>query len=141
MIDVSDRALLLFDGDCGICSRLARTAAAIDRRRLFRIAPYFDYDEEALAPFGVTWADCTHSIQLIRRDGKVSRGAHAVNRFLWPYWPWKIGVALVVLLFPLLLLEMAGYWVVARNRHRISGWLGLNRCKVRYVEGQAVADG
>ena len=50
------------------------------------------------------------------------------------------GVALVVVMFPLLLLEMAGYWIVARNRHRISGRLGMNQCKVRYAEGQAVAD-
>ena len=125
---------MLFDGDCGICTKLAQKAARIDRRRLFRIHPYYEFTEEELAIYGITYDDCTRSIQLIRPNGKVSRRAFAVNRFLIHYWPWKVLVALMYVIPIFLVFETLGYVLVARNRIRISGWFGLDECKIRFTE-------
>ena len=143
MIDLQGQALMLFDGDCGICSKLAGWAAAQDAKRSggprFRVEPYFEFSESDLAPHGLTWEECTHSVQLIELDGRVHSGAFAVNRFLWTR-PWfKPLIALVYIAFPLLLLEMAGYYIVARNRHRISAALGMNECKIRITDDGTVA--
>jgi predicted DCC family thiol-disulfide oxidoreductase YuxK len=135
MIDLRDKGLLLFDGDCGVCSKLAEWAARRDGGRHFRVEPYFEFSEEQLAHYGLTWADCTRAVQLITSQGKVIEGAFAVNRFLWTLAPFKPLVATLYLLFPLLGVEMLGYAIVAKNRHRISAALGMNECKVRLAEG------
>ena len=131
MIDLGNKGLLLFDGDCGVCSKLADWAAQRDGGRHFRVEPYFEFTEEQLDPYGLTWDDCTRAVQLITPQGRVIEGAFAVNRFLWTQAPFKPLVAMVYLLFPLLGIEMIGYSLVARNRHRISAALGMNECKVR----------
>src|SRR5690606_21577258 len=132
MRDLPGRSRLLFDGDCGVCTELSRWAAAkasrLDPPR-FEVLPYFDVPEAELGEHGLSYEDCTHSVQLIEPDGKVRSGAFAVNRFLLeiPRWRWTV-ISLYVL-FPLIPLEMLGYWIVARNRHRISAALGMNACK------------
>jgi predicted DCC family thiol-disulfide oxidoreductase YuxK len=121
---------LLFDGDCGICTRLARTAAGIDRRRRFRIEPYLAFSNEQLGEHGLSHARCARALQLVLPDGRVRSGAFAVNHFLVAYMPWRVLVVLLHVLFPVLLLEVIGYVLVARNRHRISRWLGLDACRI-----------
>lgn len=131
MVLVSDdRGLLLFDGDCGICTKMAARAAGIDRQRRFRIEPYQAFSDEQLAPHGLSHASCNRAIKLIRANTKVSSGAFAVNRFLMPYAPWKFLLPWAYLLFPALIVEAVGYWIIARNRHRISRWMGLDACKI-----------
>jgi predicted DCC family thiol-disulfide oxidoreductase YuxK len=125
-----ERGLLLFDGDCGICSWLARRAAIIDRKRRFRIEPYQAFDESALLAHGLTYEACGRAVQLITPRGRVRSGAFAVNGFLVAYMPYRVLVPWLYVLFPLLADEVVGYVVVARNRHRISRWLGLNACKI-----------
>lgn len=137
MHDFQGRSLLLFDGDCGICTELSRwaeaKAAGLDPAR-FDVLPYFDVPESQLREFGLSYEDCTHSVQLISPEGKVRSGAFAVNHFLLqiPRWRWTV-ISLYVL-FPLIPFEILGYWIVARNRHRISAALGMNACKVRFVD-------
>lgn len=125
-----DRGLLLFDGDCGICTHLARRAAILDRRRRYRIAPYQAYSEEQLAAHGLSHHACSRAVQLILPSGRVQSGALAVNRFLASYMPGKLLVPLLYVMFPLLFVEMLGYALVARHRHRISRWVGLEACKI-----------
>jgi len=72
MIDLGDRGLLLFDGDCGVCSKLAEWAAERDGGRYFRVEPYFEFSEEQLAPYGLNWADCTRAVQLTRNRHRIS---------------------------------------------------------------------
>ena len=139
MIELGGKGLLLFDGDCGICSKLAKWAAAKDGGRSFRVEPYFEFSEEELQPYGLTWQDCTEAVQLIRPDGRVSSGAFAVNRFLWSLPLFKPLIAVLYLLFPLIAVEMLGYVLVAKNRHRISAALGMNECKIRFTDDGKVA--
>ena len=130
MLLSDDRGVLLFDGDCGICTRLARRAAIIDRKRRFRIEPYQAFDEEALSAHGLDHEACARAVQLITPDGRVRSGAFAVNRFLITYMPYRVLVPWLYVLFPLLAAEVVGYAVVAGNRHRISRWMGLDACKI-----------
>ncbi len=129
---VPDKALLLFDGDCGICTWCAEWAKAHDRSGEFEVQPYYEFSEEELAPYGLDWAACTRAVQLITQQGRVRSGPFAVNAFLWRQRGWRLLVGLLYILFPLLLIEWAAYALVAKNRHRISAALGMNACRVRY---------
>jgi predicted DCC family thiol-disulfide oxidoreductase YuxK len=131
-VDLPRHGLLLFDGECGVCSWLALRARRIDGRGRFGIRPYQEVAEADLAPWRVTHADCARSLQLLLgRPGRPRRhgGAFAVNAFLWRFFPWSLGVALLYLLPPLLVLEIVGYRLVAAHRARVSRLLGLSACR------------
>lgn len=138
MIELQGKGLLLFDGDCGMCSKIAKWCGETDGGEHFCVEPYFEFSEEDLAPHGLTWEDCTKAVQLITPHGKVISGAFAVNHFLWTRPLFKPALAVLYILFPLLALEMLGYAIVAKNRHRISAALGMNECKIRFAEDGSV---
>lgn len=122
------RNYLLFDGDCGICSYSAEICEQMDKRQQFTIRSYQSFSETELAQYGISYADCNRKLQAITRRGRVYAGAFAVNYFLWRQFPWSLLVVLVYALPVLLLAEVVGYALVARNRHRISQWFGLKAC-------------
>ncbi len=122
---------LLFDGDCGICTRSVEFARRIDRAGRFVIAPYRSFSEADLAVYGISYDDCDRALQVITRKGRVYRGAFGVNYFLWRILPWSILVLLIYAVPILLIFELIGYRLVANNRHRISQWLGLTACKIQ----------
>lgn len=144
-----DRALL-FDGDCGICTWLARRAALLDRR--CSVLPYQDVPEDRLHSYRITRADCAERIYLLEPWGtdapdsvrplaaspdgsrpsrrfRARGGAFAVNAFLLRGGAWAILPVVIYLLPPLLLLEIVIYRWVARNRSWISRRLGLEACR------------
>jgi predicted DCC family thiol-disulfide oxidoreductase YuxK len=120
---------MLFDGDCGICSRSAEIAGRMDQR--FIIEPYQAYPEDELKKFGITYAKCAKNLQVITKSGRVYAGAFALNYFLWRRFPWSLLVILIYAVPVLLLLEVIGYRLVERNRYRLSRWFGLKACLVR----------
>jgi predicted DCC family thiol-disulfide oxidoreductase YuxK len=128
MIQLGQRGYMLFDGDCGICTWLADLAMRMDVQRFFYIEPYQSVEESEIEPFGIDHADCAQRLQLITRQGKVHSGAFAVNNFLVQYFAWKLLVLLLYVVPPLLFLEIIGYEIVARNRTRLSRWLGMKAC-------------
>ena len=119
---------LLYDGECGVCTRLMETARKIDKKQLFALLPYQSIDETELAQFGLSAAACSRKLQVITARGRTHAGAFGVNFFLWHYWPWKIFVLLAYALPLLLLGEIVGYALFARYRRHISQWLGLTVC-------------
>lgn len=131
MIDTNNNDYLLFDGDCGICSRSAEIAENIDRRDLFVITPYQMFPEEELRRFGLDYEKCNRKLQVITRRGRVHSGAIGINYFLWQYFPWSLLVALIYLVPVILIGELIVYRLVARYRHHISGWLGLRACLIK----------
>lgn len=124
--------LLLFDGDCGICTKSAEFAQKIAARRggAYRVEPYQAVPEEQLRAFGTDYEKCSRKIHSITRDGRVYAGAFSVNHFLWRHVPWMLIPLIIYLLFPVLLVEIGAYAIVAHNRHRISRWLGMNACAI-----------
>lgn len=122
--------LLLFDGDCGVCSKSAEIARRIARRSGYQVEPYQRYSEEELAPLGLDYARCSKRVKAITRHGRVLSGAFAVNHFCWRHPAWAIIPIVIYLLPPLLLAELILYDIVAYNRQRISRWLGLTACAI-----------
>jgi predicted DCC family thiol-disulfide oxidoreductase YuxK len=128
MIDLSKRAYMLFDGDCGICTWFADFAMRTDKQRLFYIEPYQQFSETELVPFGITHSHCARRMQVISPRGKVYSGAFALNYFFFHYFPWSLAVLLCYLVPVLLLFEVLGYALIARSRHRLSRWLRMRAC-------------
>lgn len=128
---MNPKALIIYDGDCGVCSAFIRKAEALDRGRKFEMRPYQGYSAEDLARWGLDEAACAHEVKLIGPSGNVYGGAWAVNRFLWQYWPWKPLIALFYALPVFLGAEILGYKLFARNRSRISKWMGVQACEFR----------
>ena len=138
MIKLENYHYLLFDGDCGICTSFAEAARRMDRKDGFVIEPYQNYPEEELKKWGITYVACTRKMQVMSRTGRVYSGAFALNYFLYHQFPWSLLLIPIYAIPIFLLFEMAGYALVAQNRHRISRWLGLKACLVR--ENQAVTE-
>lgn len=122
---------MLFDGDCGICSWSAERIKEMDRRNFFIIEPYQGYPETELAKFGITYEHCDQKMHVVTPQGKVYRGAFAVNYILWQYLPWSLLVVLIYALPPVLLAELIIYRWVAHNRSRLSQWFGLKACLLK----------
>ncbi|MBX3279522.1 MAG: DUF393 domain-containing protein [Acidobacteria bacterium] len=130
-IDTDTSDYMLFDGDCGICSRSAEIAEKIDKRDRFVIAPYQMYPESELQRFGLDYEQCNRKMRVITRKRRVYAGAFGINYFLWQYFPWLLLVALIYLAPIFLIGELIIYRFVARYRHRISAMLGLRACLVK----------
>lgn len=126
----ADRALLLYDGLCGLCNRLNRFVLTHDRREIFDFASLqSDVARAKLAAFGVDSAALTTMYVIVGYDSaspallQRGRAALFVAKMLGAPWSW-LGIARV---FPDALLNWS-YDVLSRNRHRLFG--RTNVCEV-----------
>ena len=129
----SIRTAVLFDGDCGICTQFAELARKLDADGVFLIQPYFEFSEDELARYGLSYEKCVDYLQVIGEDGQIYSGHNAVNYVGLRFFPVSVLFGLLYLLPPLLWLEAIGYALVAKNRTKISATLGLNACRVRTI--------
>ncbi len=110
--------LIVFDGDCVLCSRSLRLLARIDRKRLFRLTTAQGECGQALYRYcGLPTDD--FATYLVIADGRVfqrSSAVLAIARRLG--WPWKAALALAIVPRPL---RDAAYNLIARHRYRIFG--------------------
>ncbi len=90
--------------------------------------PFQDFSCEELSAWNLNAAECLHEMKVVSFSGKVYGGAFGLNYFLWQFWPWKIGVFFIYAIPVLLLLEIFGYKLFAKNRHLISRWMGFKSC-------------
>lgn len=100
----------------------------MDRRGLFAIKPYQEVPDRELARFGLSAEKCSKRVYVISRAGRAYGGAFGVNYFLFHNFPWSLFVALIYAVPILLLFEVIFYAIVARSRHSISKWLGMQFC-------------
>ena len=128
----ASRCLLIYDGGCGVCSRLAGLAARFAGDRVGGFAAFAELSDAELADLGLSRADCFRRLRFRDARARVHGGAFAVNRFLlaaappgWRGMPVRLAVWLLYLLPPLLLLEVVGYEIFGRYRSRISAWTGM----------------
>jgi predicted DCC family thiol-disulfide oxidoreductase YuxK len=114
------RHLILFDGQCGFCRRLARDLMARDRAGAFRAVPY----QEAPAPpmTAELRRACAGALHVVRSDGVVLRGGRAVLFILEHTGLGR--AARVAALPPFLWGVERGYRVVARHRAWLDRVLG-----------------
>jgi len=111
---VTDRPILLFDGDCGFCTRSARVAER--RLHLEHVEPWQSVDLKTL---GLTEQECTVAVQWVDVDGSSASGEHAVVAALRSAGgAWRIAGRTMNLPG---VRHLAGvlYRLVAKNRHRL----------------------
>jgi predicted DCC family thiol-disulfide oxidoreductase YuxK len=111
------RTTLIYDGDCGICTRLAGFAG----RRLRPRAEVRASQELDLAAYGVTEAQCAEALQLVTAEGRVYSAQDAVARLLLISRPLWRPAGLVLLLPGVNALAGVAYRWIARNRYRLPG--------------------
>jgi predicted DCC family thiol-disulfide oxidoreductase YuxK len=115
--------LVLYDGVCGLCSRLLQFLLKHDRRAVFTFASLqsavgramverFGADPNELASFHVLANYRTNHVQMFSRSSAALFVAGELG------WPWKMAGLMRVL--PTSILDHV-YNVVARNRYRVFG--------------------
>lgn len=111
---------LVFDGDCGACSALARLVT----RRVRREASDFDvvaYQRADLAALGLTGEQCEVALQWVASDGTVSSAQDAVASVLLAGRAWQRPLGRALRLPGVNVLAGIGYRFVARHRNRLPG--------------------
>ncbi len=108
---------LLYDGDCGFCSRWAPSWSGYIRRRGYELAPL--QDRALQQRFALDETELLKEMTLVLRHGRRVVGADVYRHFLRLSW-W---------LYPVYLLTLApclrpafdwGYRTFARHRHRVT---------------------
>jgi predicted DCC family thiol-disulfide oxidoreductase YuxK len=116
------RLLLLFDGTCGPCTRLAGWIRRWDSAGRIRVMP--NQAPGILAPLGLTRAEVDRSAWAVEPGGRHLAGAAALNRVLEELGGgWRLLAAPYRVPF-LAAAEEAVYRRLAGNRERLA-WLGV----------------
>ena len=114
--------IVLYDGQCGICSRWAQYWAPMLRRHGFEIG---SLDESWVAEkLQMLREDLLTDIRLLTTDGQLISGAEVylyVTRRIWWAWPFYAIFSLPGFHWMI----HAGYRWFARNRHHVSHACGL----------------
>ena len=117
-------ATLVFDGDCGFCTR----CVALVPRRARRTTTVVPYQRADLSALGLTAAECAEAVQWVGDDGARARGHAAVGRLLQHAGGgWQV-LGTLLLTPPLSWVASFVYRVVAANRMRLPG--GTPACAV-----------
>jgi predicted DCC family thiol-disulfide oxidoreductase YuxK len=116
---------LIYDGDCGFCTR---TALGIARhwRRPAQAVPWQRLGKTGLAEVGLTVADVRQAAWWIDPEGRRFRGHEAVACALRAAGGWREVLGRIVLVPPASWAAAAVYRAVARLRHRLPG--GTEAC-------------
>lgn len=114
--------LLVYDGDCGFCTRSARLL----RERIRTRDDVRPSQQLELATLGLTAAQAAEAVQHVADDGTVTSGARAIAATLRAApQPWA-AAGRVLDAPPVRPLAALGYRLVAANRHRLPG--STDRC-------------
>lgn len=110
------RAVLVYDGDCGFCTRCVRVLERMHVRADIVAWQFADLDE-----LGLTQGEASDAVQWVEPDGTVRGGHEAVAAALMNagrlWWP----VGRMLLLPGASGLAARVYRLVADNRHRLPG--------------------
>ncbi|MFZ9482024.1 MAG: thiol-disulfide oxidoreductase DCC family protein [Ilumatobacteraceae bacterium] len=109
--------LIVFDGDCGFCTRSIEWG----RRWIRRLPTAVPYQRTDLASLGLDEVACRTAVQFVDAEGRIAAGERAVSALLrsaglpWSPLGWIIGLPGVRSLAGII------YRWIARNRHRLPG--------------------
>lgn len=113
-----ERDVLLLDGDCGLCHRLAQF---IDKRRSphadLAYRPILSEDAQKLIATFPEKQQAADTVYIIRNGESYIRSAAGIRVLLYMKWYWRMWFP-IVWLIPLPLRDIA-YVVIAKNRHRV----------------------
>jgi predicted DCC family thiol-disulfide oxidoreductase YuxK len=111
------RPVLLYDGDCGVCTRLAGFVV----RRLRPGGAVSAYQDADLPSYGLTAEQCDAALQYVDASGRSHAAQNAVARLLLASVPWWRPLGAPLLLPGVNQLAGLVYRWVARNRSRLPG--------------------
>jgi predicted DCC family thiol-disulfide oxidoreductase YuxK len=120
----SPRPVVIFDGDCAICT----TLAGVITRRLRPPAAVEPWQRLDLAAYGLSAVQCSEALQYVDADGRVFAAELAVSKLLRASRPWARPAGIVIALPGVRQLSGVIYRWVARNRSRLPG--GTAACAV-----------
>lgn len=115
---------LVYDADCGFCTRSAGWVAGADRA--FPLVPWQSLPD--LSALGLTEDDVTSAAYWRSTDGTLWRGADAIAKALVARGGVLRLAGTLLLRTPLRLLARPVYGWVARNRYAMPG--GTSACRV-----------
>lgn len=111
-----EQPILIYDGDCGFCTRSVRLAERLPVR--ISIAPWQEVD---LAAFRTTQSRAEHEVLFVDPDGRLSGGSRAVAELLKHCaMPWRLLGYAMSAPVARTLADWLYRWVAA-NRHRLPG--------------------
>lgn len=113
-----DHVLLLFDGTCDVCTRIARYLRVLDRAGRLTLQP--NQAPGLIERVGLTRADVDASAWAVTPDGRRYGGAAAINLALCVMWRSRL-LWRFYRLPPVRRVEDALYEFIAANRHHIPG--------------------
>lgn len=120
------RLAVFVDADCGLCTQTARVLRRIDGGGRLDLRPLESAVEVPGSPPLLTLREVLHVRDASGRWWAGGQAVVRLSRELWPLRP----IALAARLPGVARLVEPAYGLVARNRHRISGWLGLTACRI-----------
>jgi len=109
--------ILIFDGECGFCTRCVTWLLARSRVHL-RAVPW---QTGVYARFGLTSDQARRTVWWVTETGRLARGHAAIARALIACgapWAW---LGRVMLVPPLSWIAAIGYRLVSRNRRHLPG--------------------
>jgi predicted DCC family thiol-disulfide oxidoreductase YuxK len=115
---------LVYDGDCGFCTR----SLALIPRRARRTTTVVAYQQADLARLGLTVEQCAAAAQWVADDGTQASGHAAIAGVLRQGGGLWTLVGAAMLVPPVSWLAAGVYALVARNRMRLPG--GTAACAV-----------
>lgn len=110
--------MVIFDGECGMCTRTIRKLHDWDRRGVLEFRPCQNLSLDGF--YGVTPTKCLREVWAVAEDGTIASGSAAAALILSALvnnrWPYRIGE------LPGIRHAMDfGYHVIARNRRKFPG--------------------
>jgi predicted DCC family thiol-disulfide oxidoreductase YuxK len=118
-----ERPVLVYDGDCGFCTRCARFL-----ERIGADAEIVAWQLTDLAELGLTEGQAADAVQWIQTDGTVRSGHEAIAAVLNTAGrAWRV-IGRMILLPGISWIAAKVYRLVARNRYRLPG--GTPACAV-----------
>ncbi|MEM8695077.1 MAG: DCC1-like thiol-disulfide oxidoreductase family protein [Pseudomonadota bacterium] len=112
------RPLIVFDGDCILCSRSMRLILRLDRAKRFRLTPAQGEIGQGLYRHLDLPTDNFETYLLVA-DGRIYQRSTAVLEIVKRLgWPWKAGAIFAIVPRPV---RDTLYSLVARHRYRIFG--------------------
>ena len=113
------RATLVYDGDCGFCTRSAHfVKRVVDRRDRYDVRPWQELDLEAM---GLTARQCDEAAQFVGVDASVESGHRAVASALRNGSPGWRPVGHLVVAPGISWVAARAYRWVAEHRHQLPG--------------------
>jgi predicted DCC family thiol-disulfide oxidoreductase YuxK len=125
-VPLDERLLVLYDADCGICTRTASILRRLDRRRRLRLVPL---QRPPFLPDLPPAAELAEAMHVRDATGRWSRAGEAAMRIAAEV-PALRPIARAARLPGVPGLIDVAYRLVARHRHTLSRWLGEQACRL-----------